>query len=381
MSTKVKRSRSRNILFSLILLFILFLLIEIIFSVYFYHRHSPHSLASIEAARSVKSLLRPAPNPVNVDNQNLVRPDSSEAINRQIAEETQQSNRFIYEPWIEFRNVDFAGKYVNIQQSVRRSVPDIAGTEGDTVDIYFFGGSTMFGFNVSDAETIPSQVARLAGENDTTGRVIRVTNFGTPTYYSAQELVLFTNLLRQGHKPDVVVFLDGVNDFWFARASYYNQSYFSPLFRQVLHPDRSGAGTLQLQDFSDQMYLTPQGVPEEQVNDKLLNNYYSAMNHARILAQQSGASCYFFCQPVPFYKYPRQQQDPICFKDTNTRFNTIYAAIENDSDSIPDFTFLGNMLETETGQPFVDGLHYSPAFNRKIAGVILQKIASGVKAR
>ena len=77
----------------------------------------------------------------------------------------------------------------------------------------------MFGFNVLDYETIPSQFVQLYKERFHDGKSIRVYNYGTPTYYSYQELILFSNLVYNGHKPDIVVFLDGINDFWFATAA------------------------------------------------------------------------------------------------------------------------------------------------------------------
>jgi hypothetical protein len=40
--------------------------------------------------------------------------------------------------------------------------------------------------------------------------------------------------------------------------------------------------------------------------------------------------------------------------------------MEKSADSASNFFFLGNMLEHESGYPFVDGLHYSPSFSKKI---------------
>src|SRR5688572_20903565 len=97
-----------------------------------------------------------------------------------------------------------------------------------------------------------------------------------------------------------------------------------------------------------------------------------------MLAGATGAKAYFFCQPVPSYKYPKQQSDPIWFLDQHTRFDAIYPAIENNRDSLPGFTFLGNMLEKESGYPFVDGLHYSPSFTGKVAQEILNKVGKEV---
>ena len=375
MATK-KRSSARVILYTLILFALLFVLIEVIFSVFFYHQHSSEKLAIVEAGKRLKGMLKGKPGSVNVENQKLVRPDSSEASNKQIAEEIDQSNKFQYEPWVEFKNVDYSGKFVNIEQAFRRTIPSTYYNpqSKDTIDIYFFGGSTIFGFNLSDEETIPSQFVKLYQQKNPNGKSIRVRNFGTPTYYSFQELMLFTNLVFKGERPDMVVFLDGVNDFWFAKASYYNQSYFSYILRQVFSQDLLTTGKFTFKDTADRMFRDPEDIPLSQFNDTLIAHYASNIRNARMMADLIGAKSYFFCQPVPFYNYPNQQKDPICFKDQHTRYDYIYPIIEKNADSIPGLTFLGNMLEHESGYPFVDGLHYSPAFSKKVVEAILNRV-------
>jgi hypothetical protein len=381
MVVKKKRSSLRSILYTLILFALLFVLIEVIFSVFFYHQHSGEKLAIVEAGKRFKGMLKGKPGSVNVENQKLVRPDSSEATNKQIAEEIDQSNKFQYEPWVEFKNVDYAGKFVNIEHAIRKTIPNVYynPSSKDTIDIYFFGGSTIFGFNLSDEETIPSQFVKLYQQKNPNGKSIRVRNFGTPTYYSLQELMLFTKLVFKGERPDMVVFLDGVNDFWFAKASYYNQSYFSYIMRQVFSQDLLATGKFNFKDTADRMYKDPENIPLKQFNDTLIAHYFSNIRNSRMMADLIGAKSYFFCQPVPFYKYPNQQKDAICFKDQHTRYDYIYPIIEKNADSIPGLTFLGNMLENETGYPFVDGLHYSPRFTIKIVEQILERMVKDLE--
>ena len=380
MTVKKKRSSGRVILYTLILFALLFVLIEVIFSVFFYHQHTGEKLAIVEAGKRLKGMLKGKPGSVNVENQKLVRPDSSDGTNKLIAEEIDHSNKFQYEPWVEFKNVDYVGKFVNIQHAVRRTIPNAYYNpqSKDTIDIYFFGGSTIFGFNLADEETIPSQFVKLYQQKNPNGKSIRVRNFGTPTYYSFQELMLFTNLVFKGERPDMVVFLDGVNDFWFAKASYYNQSYFSFIMRQVFSQDLLTTGKFNFKDTADRMFRDPENIPLKQFNDTLIAHYFSNIRNAKMMADLIGARSYFFCQPVPFYKYPNQQKDPICFKDQNTRYDYIYPQIEKNVDSIPGLIFLGNMLEQETGYPFVDGLHYSPAFSKKIVEKMLDRIKKDI---
>ncbi len=373
MQSKSKRSAGRNIFFGFITLLLVLLIVEIMFSIFFYHKYGHEKLAIVEAGKMLKGMLKSKPNPVNVENQKLVRSDSSEATNRQIAEEIRRSNKFQYEPWVEFRNIDYTGRYVNIQNAIRKSIPSayFNPASKDTLDIYFFGGSTTFGFNLADEETIPSQFVKLYRERYPNAKSIRVYNFGTPTYYSYQELMLFTKLLFRGDRPGAVVFLDGVNDFWFAKASYYNQSYFSYVLRQVFNQDLLTTGKFNFKDTAERMFRDPTDIPLKPFNDTLIAHYLTNITNAEMMARLAGAKSYFFCQPVPFYKYPNQQKDPICFKDQHTRFEYIYPILEKKAGSLPNFSFLGNLLENETGYPFVDGLHYSPAFTKKVVEQIL----------
>src|SRR5688500_3063448 len=234
---KRKPGKAASIVFFSITLLIVLFIIEGLLSVYMYQKSGAEKLASIEALKAVKKMATPQMMELNVTNHNLVRPDSAEAVNKKIAEEVIRSNKFVYESWIEYRNGDFKGNYMNMAGAMRKSSPDayINTKSQDTLDIYFFGGSTMFGFNVLDYETIPSQFVQLYKEKFPEGKSIRVFNYATPTFYSYQELIMLSNLIYNGHRPKYLVFLDGLNDFWFATASYYRQSYFSYIFRQIFN--------------------------------------------------------------------------------------------------------------------------------------------------
>ena len=54
---------------------------------------------------------------------------------------------FAYEPYMMFRAADITSDAVNVSGFRRKSVPDVhaATTSSDTIDIYFFGGGTMYG--------------------------------------------------------------------------------------------------------------------------------------------------------------------------------------------------------------------------------------------
>lgn len=376
MENNTERSFLRKLTYVLVIIGFFLLLTEGVLAIFLYQRSGSENMASIEALKTIKNKLTQREFSLNVTNHNLVRPDSAKDVNHAIAEETIISNRFVYDSWVEFRMMDFHGKYMNMSGSIRRTSPDafINPASTDTVDIYFFGGSTMFGFNVLDYETIPAQFLELYKEKYPNGKSVRVFNYGIPTYYSYQELIQLSDLIFEGHKPSILVFLDGINDFWFATASYYRQSYFSYIFRQVFNHGLRSKGEFDFRDTADAMFKDPKYMPLKQYNDGIINNYLGNMVNIKMMAKMIDAKPYFFLQPSPFYNYPNQQTDPMCFKDTNTRFDYIYPQLEKKSARLANFTFLGNMLVGEQGYPFVDGLHYSPKFIRKVSAEILKQV-------
>ena len=76
-------------------------------------------------------------------------------------------------------------------------------TTGDR-KVYFFGGSTMWGFWALEPHTIPSQFAAATK--------VHSENYGEIGYTAHQSLVQLLQLLQNGHRPSLVVFYDGVND-------------------------------------------------------------------------------------------------------------------------------------------------------------------------
>lgn len=79
-------------------------------------------------------------------------------------------------------------------------------------NIFLFGGSTMFGFGVTDNKTIAAHLQGLMGNLQYQGKPVRVYNLGQPAYSSKDEVYLLVDQLKQGRVPDMVVFYDGINE-------------------------------------------------------------------------------------------------------------------------------------------------------------------------
>jgi len=79
-------------------------------------------------------------------------------------------------------------------------------SKGEEIDdsVWFFGGSTIWGFGASDFQTIPSHFNSITERS--------VFNFGEIGWNSRQSLNQLITALGDHHKPSVIIFYDGFND-------------------------------------------------------------------------------------------------------------------------------------------------------------------------
>jgi hypothetical protein len=279
------------------------------------------------------------------------------------------AGQFAYEPWMMFRLSDYRSDEVNINGFERKSIPDsyVKNSSTDTIDIYFFGGNSMFGEHLTDSQTIPSKFVK-AYQQDNPSASIRVKNFGIPHYYSKQELMLLTSLVFKGDHPDVVIFLDGLNDFYPSRMLYYDKPYFSYALQQTFEGKMFQKGHDTFVDSTDELYNDPPGISTVDYNNALISKYTNNLRMAASLCKTAGIKCYFFCEPVPFYhKGPATEN---YFKGDWQRFEHIYDEIQKNKDSLTNFYFLGDM----EGVSYIDKLNYSSASTEKIAKQILSTV-------
>lgn len=96
-------------------------------------------------------------------------------------------------------------RFTHVKDYARRSLDAVEGAP----EVWFLGGSTMFGIGQRDEHTIPAEVARIAQE---AGTPITAVNFGWSSYMAWQEAGLLRRLLELRGSPDLIVFLHGIND-------------------------------------------------------------------------------------------------------------------------------------------------------------------------
>jgi hypothetical protein len=91
-----------------------------------------------------------------------------------------------YDPFLQFREPEHVGKYVNISKHGFRFSKNNGPwpPDGKNLNIFMFGGSTTFGYGVGDDQTIASHLQEFLGSRSVRG--VKVYNFGAGFYFSTQ---------------------------------------------------------------------------------------------------------------------------------------------------------------------------------------------------
>lgn len=127
--------------------------------------------------------------------------------------ESDASQNVHWKPYVYFRRFSpYSGKYVNLDSLAHRVTPQPATPAVPAARVFLFGGSTMWGTHQREDHTIAANVARRLQELAGPGARIEVTNFGETGYVFTQEIIELELQLRNGNRPDVVLFFDAIND-------------------------------------------------------------------------------------------------------------------------------------------------------------------------
>ncbi|MFC1709275.1 SGNH/GDSL hydrolase family protein [Candidatus Omnitrophota bacterium] len=149
-------------------------------------------------------------------NKFLLSPYEGKEWARDLFEEMQEVG-IRYEQFLEWDRKSYRGSYVNIDTRGVRKTWNPHNFQRQAVKaLYVFGGSTIWGHGARDENTIPSLLSK---QLNASGYRFFVTNYGEKGYIFLQEILQLVLLLREGHRPDYVIFYDGVNDVYSAYKS------------------------------------------------------------------------------------------------------------------------------------------------------------------
>jgi hypothetical protein len=261
---------------------------------------------------------------------------SDDEIRKIIFAKFQVGNR--YEPFVEFLQDPVFLDGIGVHEAGFRFGGKAQGPwppDKSRLNVFVFGGSTAFGSGAADEETVSAQLQQALSAR--LGKQVYSYNFGVGAYYSSQEVINMWRLARDGHFPDLVVFLDGLNDYFqktedTAHSGYYRNfetsrvalikqaqadrgtmwyvqqavmtspmARFAASFKkEQLKPATPGAESLGkgqrtvLRTFNDE-----DRAHVAHVTDRLLNNFRLAAGMAGSIRAESA----FVIQPTPVYAH------------------------------------------------------------------------------
>ncbi len=296
--------------------------------------------------------------------------------------------------WVSYtytRMQPFHGDLINIDEVGRRATASFGADADAAPDVYFFGGSTMWGEGSRDDYTIPSQLARLMDE---AGTPIRATNYGQIAYVNTQEQILFERQLALGNVPDTVVFYDGFNDL----AGVYIDDGTAGLPHNEINRQRDllagqilrdgrpllGEPEVNWADLNFSLVGAPKASPE-QIADLYLQN----LRLIRAAAQAYGVKTLFVWQPadpVQAELDPREQ----LFVDQNRAewpgFDELYQATDEAlrqrvaDEGLSDVLILSDLFADESRYLFFDRVHVIEDGNDLIAQAIEPALTATIMA-
>ena len=291
-----------------------------------------------------------------------------------------------YEPYTDMTDRPARGRFVNVDAAGFRTSAAQAPWPPDAQRhvVFVFGGSTTFGYGVTDADTIPSYLQPMLAADG--GRPVSVYNFGHSGYYSTQERILFERLVVAGHRPDTAVFIDGLNDFVSAddlplTAGRLGPGYAlteEPPLRTALRVLPITTTALRLGRALGVVTAPPSPETSRPDADAVLARYRRSKATIAAVGAAHGVRTVFVWQPVPTYKFPPGDGDRWSFgpatplvRDAYPRMATAHAAGELGRD----FVWCADLAADGTESFYVDLVHYAPVLCERIARCIADGLA------
>ncbi len=336
-------------------------------------------------------------NPALRENLKDLYPSMTEAEVARLLEET-WSRPVEPQAFTGFGEAPYRGKYVNVSDHGYRvganQGPWPPAHEGNFV-VFLFGGSTTFSYGVTDDQALGSRLQPLLEKK--LGRPVTVYNFGQCYYFSTQERLLFEKLIMAGQRPDLVIFVDGPNDFhatgmevMFAPALAHPVESDSPVapttwsvwLRQAIRllPMTRLAGVVRDKLQSAAPRRAAVGNPsqsrkfdEQGALQKSIDRYF--LNKQLIEDEAKGLSIrtLFVWEPVPLYDYDLKY-DPFAEDDfgRHTYSKYGYPLMRDIVTRTPPDNFLWCAdIQKDVHEPlYVDRTHFTPKMIEMVAGCI-----------
>ena len=295
--------------------------------------------------------------------------------------ETFINRKFDYEQFTEHaENNGFNNKFVNVTPDLGRKTisPKICNQ-----NIFFYGGSTTFGYNVTDNQTIASYLGQLLIDKDLN---ICVKNFGRGSYFSTQENILFQKhiLNKKIFKNDIILFVDGINEngnrnsrntgFLFKSMKAVNQDYWDmykftfPVFFESLAINQFINRIKKKLNIENKHKHYQQNIFD--IEDNIADVYQKNVFFRKGICKELELNCFSFLQPFAtihgkYFDKPVKGaiEVRILNIEENIKLKKKYNMIKNFKNIID----ISDVLDEAKKLSYIDAVHYSPDANKIIA--------------
>ncbi len=357
-------------------------------------------------ASPVIALKDPVSRKYGKDTVSSAYPNLNEGETKTLLHET-WSRRLIFDPFTQFKEGPYRGTYVNVDPNGFRIIKNQGPwpPKSDSLNIFLFGGSTTFGYGVMDNQSVPSFLQEYL--TTMLDRDVRVYNFGQGNYFSTQERILFEKLLLSGFVPDMAIFIDGLNDFY-----YNNEPKFSDRLRGFMahhNPKKNkttefinglfsktalgraarGLKTRLFQPLQKQPSTeakneqnmaesTAKNYADEQVITSVIERYLRNKELIEAISMAQGVIPIFVWQPVPTYKYDQRYHPFSKFgygQHTYSQYGyAVMAKVHRKKPLGRNFLWCANIQEDKNEPLYIDKVHYSSKFSKEFAITIAELI-------
>ncbi len=300
-------------------------------------------------------------------------PEQIEALLRETA-----SRRYVYEPFTQFKEDAYGGEHLNVSdQGFRLTVPAAPWPpDRGRLNVFLFGGSTAFGYGQPDRATLASVLIRRLLDG---GCTVSVYNFARSNYYSTQERILFEQLLLAGFRPDLALFVDGINEFQHPR----DEPKFTARLSYLMAEDgyrlaRRAAGSLPLVRWVrrglQQRDRGLGGRDEPDAARALVERWLRNRRMIRALAADFEVKTLFVWQPSPSFRYDLRHH-PFAepgggnlpgHLTMERGYRILEERLEREG-PLPDLLWLADLQSQRREALYVDRFHYSAAFTAELA--------------
>jgi lysophospholipase L1-like esterase len=307
---------------------------------------------------------------------------------------------YVYAPFTITGITPWHGKYFNNDEHTtgvwRRTdnTDDSRCKDRTRFEVWIFGGSTVYGTGVPDSATLPSFLSREL--NSQLRECVEVENFGNESYVTTQELILLSQQLKRGSKPDIVVFYDGFNDahIGMRAADPAGTHYGLETIKERVEGSLRGRIDFVHRSYTVRFigavrqFFGRKSISESESDwparaSSVVNLYEANHNMANALGQSYHFKFYGFWQPMLFFGHkhlvPFEAQIARVDSANNRRLDPrpiIAAYQEAATRSSNTFAFLGDVFDSVSDPIYIDEAHLGPHGNELVARAIAKYIES-----